>query len=453
MKVSIIGTGYVGLVSGACLAEKGHEVTCVDVDAAKVARINQGVSPIYERDLDALLQRNLGTRLRATTDLGAAVLDSELSLIAVGTPFDGRQIDLGYVREVARQIGVVLRDKAAYHVVVVKSTVVPGTTDSVVRPILEQASGRQASRDFGVGMNPEFLTEGEAVGDFMDPDRIVIGGIDAASIAAQERLYAGFAGVPVIRTGCATAEMIKYASNSLLATMISFANEIGNLGATLGGIDVADVMRGVHASRYLTVTTDDGRALRPGIVGFLEAGCGFGGSCLPKDVSALAAQGAAAGSPMPLLGAVLEVNRGQPARMLDLLGRHFPTLAGVRVTVLGLAFRPDTNDMRESPAIPIVRALLAAGAEVSAFDPVAMEEARRVFAGEAVRYASTLADAVREAQAVLLVTRWEEFRTLPAVLAGGATRPVLVDGRRLIDPGAWTPYEGIGRSVTRGDRR
>lgn len=444
MKVSIAGTGYVGLVSGACLAEKGHEVTCIDVDPAKVALINQGVSPIFENGLDELLRRNLGSRLSATTDLKRAVQDSELSLIAVGTPFNGREIDLTYIREVARQIGEALRDKPGYHVVVVKSTVVPGTTDQVVLPILEQASGRKAGRDFGVGMNPEFLTEGEAVGDFMHPDRIVIGGIDAASLDAQDRLYAGFSGVPVIRTNNGTAEMIKYASNSLLATMISFSNEIGNLCAQLGGIDVVDVMRGVHASRYLTVTTPDGARHRPGIVSFLEAGCGFGGSCLPKDVSALSAQGAQAGSPMPLLGAVLAVNQQQPARMIGLLKKHFPALRGRRIAVLGLAFRPDTNDMRESPAIPIVRALLGEGAAITAYDPAAMDEARKHFKGEPIRFAASLDAAVRDAEAVVLVTRWEEFRGLPQALRAAGRSPLVVDGRRLLEKADLPRYEGIG---------
>lgn len=444
MKVSIAGTGYVGLVSGACLAARGHEVVCIDVDPQKVARINQGTSPIHENGLDELLRANLGQRLSATTDLRQAVLGSELTLIAVGTPFNGREIDLTYIREVARQVGAALRDKPGYHVVVVKSTVVPGTTDGVVRPILEEASGRKAGRDFGVGMNPEFLTEGEAVGDFMEPDRIVLGGIDAPSIAAQERLYAGFGGVPVIRCNNATAEMIKYASNSLLATMISFSNEIAGLCTALGGVDIVDVMRGVHASRYLTVTTADGAQHRPGIVSFLEAGCGFGGSCLPKDVSALAAQGARAGQPMPLLESVLAVNRGQPARMLALLRRHYPELRDRQVAVLGLSFRPDTNDMRESPAIPIVRELIAAGARVRGYDPVATEEARKVFSGEPIEFAASLGAAVRGADAVLLVTRWKEFDALPDLLATARPQPLVVDGRRVLDKQRFARYEGIG---------
>jgi UDPglucose 6-dehydrogenase len=353
MRVSIVGTGYVGLVSGACLADNGHDVVCVDVDRAKVERIQRGESPIHEDGLGNLLRRHIGRNFRATTDLRDAVLGTELTVVAVGTPFDGEADRPRAVREATRQIGAVLRDKDAYHVVVVESTVVPGTTDAVVRPLLEEASGKQAVRDFGVGMNPEFLTEGVAVREFQCPDQIVLGGIDQRTIARLEELYAAFPDVPWVRTNNKTAEMIKYASNSVLATLISFSNEIAGLRTALGGVD--NVMRGVHLARDFTTRLPDGRAIAAPITSFLEAGCGFGGSCLPKDVAALAAQGREANASMRLLSAVLEINRGQPRRMLELLSRHFPSLNGVRVTVLGLAFKPDTDNVRESPALPIVR--------------------------------------------------------------------------------------------------
>ena len=274
MRVSVIGTGYVGLVSGACFAEIGHDCVCVDVDAGKVERINRGEPPIHENGIEALLQRHVGTRLRASTDLRAAVLDSAITFIAVGTPFDGTRIDLSFVREVARQIGSALRDKNDYHVVVVKSTVVPGTTDEVVLAELERASGKRAGVDFGVGMNPEFLTEGVAIDDFMRPDRIVLGGIDARTVDVQRQVYASFANTPMLATNNKTAEMIKYTSNSVLATLISFSNEIGNLCSALGGVDVADVMQGVHMARYFTTTLDSGQRVKAPISSFLWAGCG-----------------------------------------------------------------------------------------------------------------------------------------------------------------------------------
>jgi UDPglucose 6-dehydrogenase len=444
MKVSVIGTGYVGLVSGVCFAEKGHDVICVDTDKKKIAQIQQGISPIFERGLEPLLRKHIGARLSATSDLRRAVLDTELSLVAVGTPFSANEIDLGFVRDVARQLGEILREKSAYHVVVVKSTVVPGTTEDVVLPILEEASGKRAGVDFGVGMNPEFLTEGEAVGDFMNPDRIVLGGVDSRTIACLEELYAGFDGVEKLKTNSRTAEMIKYASNALLATMISFANEIGNLGAALGGIDVVDVMRGLHLSNYLSFPTPDGSRRMSGIVSFLAAGCGFGGSCLPKDVQALVAHGRKAGQRMHLLDAVINVNEHQPEKVISLLKKRLPSLHGVPVAVLGLSFRPGTNDMRQSPAIPVLRALGREGAVLKAYDPAARENARELFREDSVRVCETLAEAISDAQAIVLVTRWEEFDGVPELLRQREPQPVFVDGRRMLDKSSFARYEGIG---------
>lgn len=445
-RISVIGTGYVGLVSGACFAQIGHSCTCVDVDAEKVARINRGETPIHEAGLEPLLRRHVGGRLTATNDLRRAVLESDITFIAVGTPFDGQRIDLGFIREAARQIGEALREKSSYHVVVVKSTVVPGTTDDVVRPALEQASGKRAGRDFGVGMNPEFLTEGVAVDDFMRPDRIVLGGLDERSIALQREVYAQFTGVPVIATNNKTAEMIKYASNSVLATMISFSNEFANLCATLGDVDVADVMTGVHAARYFTSMLEDGRRVRAPITSFLWAGCGYGGSCLPKDTKALVAHGAAHGEPMPLLEAVIRTNAQQPARLVGLLEKRIPSLAGARVAVLGLAFKPDTDDVRESPAFPVIRELLARGARVTGYDPVAGATARATLPAE-VSIAPSLEAALEGAAAVVLVTAWDEFLRLPELLAATGARPVVVDGRRILDKSRIERYEGIGLSV------
>lgn len=443
MRVCIIGTGYVGLVSGACFAETGHECICVDVDSTKVERINRGEPPIHENGLDVLLKRHVGVRLRASTDLAAAVRDSEITFIAVGTPFDGARIDLTFVKEAARQVGVALRDKKAYHAVVVKSTVVPGTTDDVVLPELERVSGKRAGIDFGVGMNPEFLTEGVAISDFMQPDRIVLGGIDTRSIEIQRQVYAAFARTPTLATNNKTAEMIKYTSNSVLATMISFSNEIGNLCSTLGDIDVADVMHGVQMARYFTTTLETGQRVNAQISSFLWAGCGYGGSCLPKDTQALSAHGAAHGMSMPLLDAVIRTNLTQPAKMIALLERHFASLEGIDVAVLGLAFKEETDDVRESPAIPIVKMLVERGAQVTAYDPIAREAARPMLPA-AVRYAASMEEAVSEVDAVLLVTRWEEFRQLPALLGKRRAAPLLIDGRRMLARDAVAKYEGIG---------
>jgi UDPglucose 6-dehydrogenase len=444
MKISIIGAGYVGLVSAVCLAEKGHKVVCVDIDKKKVDRINRGASPIHESGLRGLLRRNLKGRFRATTDLRGAVLGTEVSIIAVGTPFADGEIDLRFVKSVAAEIGEVLKEKDDFHVVVVKSTVVPGTTDDVVTPLLEQASEKKAGVHFGVGMNPEFLREGQAVQDFLFPDRIVLGARDQRTLETLEKLYQPFEDAAILRTNPRTAETVKYATNSLLATMISFSNEIGNLCSAIGDVDVVDVMEGVHLDKRLSPRLSDGKRIKPSFTTYLEAGCGFGGSCFPKDVQALIAYAKRIGNPMRILKAVMDVNFTQPQKVLALLEKHFPRFAHVRITVLGLAFKPGTDDMRESPALPIVKELLARGAVVTAFDPAARAAAERIFGSGVLRFASTLPAAVEEADAVVLLTRWPEFENLPGLFAALERQPVLVDGRRMLEKSAISRYEGIG---------
>ena len=442
MKVSVIGTGYVGLVSGACLAERGHEVVCVDVDPHKVDMINAARPPFHERGLPELLARRVGRNLSATTDLTAAVLDTDVTFIAVGTPATDGRIDLRDVETAAAGIGAALARKARYHTVIVKSTVIPGTTVGLVRTALEQASGRQAGSGFGLGMNPEFLTEGSAIADFSDPDRLVLGGMDSRTHAVLEMLYRDFdASIPRLFTHPSTAEMIKYASNAVLATMISFSNEIARLCTAVGDVDAIDVMRAVHQSCYFT-TRRDGERITAGISAFLEPGCGFGGSCLPKDVTALLGLGRDQGVSLELLRGVLAVNHGQAQEMLNLIERHVPSLSGVTVTVLGLAFKPDTDDVRESPALPLIRALKARGARLTAYDPVARPASRDL---ENVRLASSLREAVADADVVALVTRWPEFATLASVLDEMARQTLVVDGRRCLEPARFARYAGIGR--------
>jgi UDPglucose 6-dehydrogenase len=445
MRISIVGTGYVGLVTGACLADYGHQVVCIDIDPAKVAAINAGRAPIHEEGLPELLERVVGRSLTATTDLARAVLESEITFIAVGTPAAEGRIDLTFIDKAAQQIGAALAAKPDFHTVVVKSTVIPGTTDGVVRAAVERGSGRTAGAGFGLGMNPEFLTEGTAVADFSNPDRIVVGGIDERTRQTVASIYAGFPPeVPRILTNNKTAEMIKYASNSVLATLISFSNEIGRLCTAVGNVDVVDVMRGVHAAAYFTVRHKGGGETKAPITSFLEAGCGFGGSCLPKDVTALTAQGRSLGVGMPLLESVLEINRTQPAELLRLLSAHFQKLADLPITVLGLAFKPGTDDLRESPAFPILRALRRTGARLTAFDPVAKPVGHPDLEG--VRLAADIEDALRDAQAVVHVTRWPEFERVGAILRRLGKDVLLVDGRRNLRPADFTRYEGIGRS-------
>ena len=451
MRLSVVGTGYVGLVSGACLAETGHEVICVDVDPGKVERINRADPPIHERGLAELLKRNVGMRLRATTDLAEAVRQTDLSLIAVGTPFKGGEIDLTYIQQAATDIGEALKAKPDYHVVVVKSTVVPGTTEYVVTPALAAASRKQAGTDFGVGVNPEFLREGEAIDDFMAPDRIVMGGIDERTLDALDSLYAVFDGVAKIRTTPRTAELIKYTANSLLATMISFSNEIANLATALGGIDVVEVMRGVHLDKRLTPILPDGRRVVPGITTYLEAGCGFGGSCFPKDVKALLRFSADSGYPFRILTAVESVNEAQKLRLVEKLEAHFGSLKGKTIALWGLAFKPKTDDMREAPAISIIQRLLAAGAKVQAYDPEAIPVAKKLF-GNRVTYAAKSYEALSGADALTIVTEWNEFREPDfSKMKRLLRQPLIFDGRNIYDPQQMRTlgftYFSIGRQV------
>lgn len=445
MRVAVIGAGYVGLVTSACLADAGHTVVCVDLDAAKVEAINARRPPIHEQGLARLLARTVTERLTATADLRGAVAASAVTFITVGTPFDGQRIDLAAVEQATAAVGEALHDAVGYPVVVVKSTVVPGTTDDVVVPLLERHSGKTAGKSIGVAMNPEFLREGQAIADFMHPDRIVLGIDDARTLAVLEELYAVLPGAPVLHTTRRTAEMIKYVSNALLATLVSFANEIADLCAEVDGVDAVDVMRGVKLDRRLNPVLPDGARVTPGVLDYLDPGCGFGGSCLPKDIHALTAFAADRGVPLRLLEQVVAVNDARPLAMIRLLRRHFTDLSGRRVAVLGLAFKPGTDDLRCSPALPIVHHLREAGARVAVYDPVVDARSLDGLWSASVDRCASLTDAVRSADAVLLVTRWPEFADLPRVLDDLGVTPLVVDGRRMLEAGSVPRYEGIGR--------
>lgn len=439
----VVGVGYVGLVTGACLADRGVSVTCVDRDPDRVATVNHAQAPFHEPGLDDVLGRTVGSGLCATTVLPEAMAGADAVMIAVGTPTGPGGIDLGQVRSVCRDIGRNLRSAGDYPVVVVKSTVVPGTTAAVVVPELEHASGLEAGRDFGVAVNPEFLTEGTAVEDFEVPDRIVVGADDDRTVEVVLSLYSGFSDVRTIVTTPASAEMIKYASNTLLSTLISFSNEIADLSTVTEGVDVVDVMAGVHSSRYLSGRAGGATWDAP-IQAFLRAGCGFGGSCLPKDTQALVARGGELGLDMPLLSAVLEVNRRRAGGLVDRVERAVGSLAGRRVAVLGLAFKEDTSDVRESPAIPIIRLLVETGARVVAHDPVAIPEAQRIPSMPEIAYEANLNTAVRDSDVVVVVTRWAEYSYLPDILRDLGIDPLVVDGRRMFDSTSLPRYLGIG---------
>jgi UDPglucose 6-dehydrogenase len=445
MRVAIIGSGYVGLVTGVGLAHLGHDVRCVERDGARVERINHGESPIHEAGLAELLREGLSTgQFAATTDLPGSVADAEVTMLAVGTPSNDGRIDLRDVLAASRQVGAAL-PVGGRPVVMVKSTVIPGTSDGPIRSALEETSGRTAGEAFGMAVNPEFLTEGRAVADFMQPDRIVIGADDDESMGVARRLYAPFDAVPTIEVSMRTAEMIKYSSNALLATAISFSNELANFAEAVGDIDMVDVMAGLHASRYLTSRDVPGRPVTVELASFLLAGCGFGGSCLPKDVAALIAAGADHGESMPLLRAVLEINAHRAQRVIRILREELGNLEGRRIGVLGLAFKPDTGDIRESPAFPIISSLLNEKAGVAAHDPVVPATALTNQGFHGVVWHDDVAALLRDVDAAVLVTSWREYARLPELLAAIERPPLLVDGRRMIPHESVDAYRGIGR--------
>ena len=395
MDISVVGSGYVGLISAAGFAEKNHKVVCVDIDPKKVDMINSAKPPIYEEGLAEILEHVVPKYLTASLDLEKSVMESDITFICVGTPSDNDgSINLKYVKEVAAQVGEILAKKPGYHVVVTKSTIIPGSTEEHIIPVLEEKSGKKAGVDFGVAMNPEFLREGAAIDDFMKPDRVVIGSLNDRDGDLVEKIYHNFK-APVLRVGLKTAEMIKYTSNSLLATKVSFINEIGNVCKKLG-VDVYDVAKGVGLDHRISPS-------------FLNAGPGFGGSCFPKDVKAMVHKAREVGVEPILLQAVLDVNAKQPQIVLEQLKSNYK-LKGSDVSVLGLAFKAGTDDMRESPAIAIIEGLVEAGAFVKGYDPKAMDNAKKEL--PKIKYAASIEDALKDSELCVIATEWPQFKTI-----------------------------------------
>jgi UDPglucose 6-dehydrogenase len=432
MRVAVVGTGYVGLVAGACFAESGNDVVCVDNNHAKVRLLRRSKVPIYEPGLEELVRRNHGEgRLSFTTTLPKAVRDSAVIFIAVGTPQgeDG-SADLKYVLDVARDIA---RAMNGYKVIVDKSTVPVGTSEKV-REVIR----RETTHPFSVVSNPEFLKQGAAIDDFMKPDRVVIGAEDPRAQALMLELYEPFTrtGAPIMVMDCASAELAKYAANAMLATRISFMNEVANL-CELVGADVDHVRRAIGADKRIGTS-------------FLFPGIGYGGSCFPKDVQAMRRFAADKDYEFKILGSVEEVNKVQKTRLVALMRKHFGTLKGKTVGVWGLAFKPRTDDMREAPSIPLIEALLSAGVSVQAFDPEATRRAKGVF-GSRITYAANGYDAVKGADALAIVTEWNEFRRPDFSRIRSLMRaPVVFDGRNLFAPAHMKQngftYYCIGRS-------
>jgi UDPglucose 6-dehydrogenase/GDP-mannose 6-dehydrogenase len=448
MKIAIVGTGYVGLVTGAGLAALGHHVTCIDKDAKRVEKITRGVAPFFEPGLDEIVAAcaTNGT-LASSTDVSGPVKSADAVLVAVGTPDHEGRIDLSQIEAAASEIGTALRDKSAYTVVAVKSTVVPGTTDGVVLRALERSSGKKAGADFGLCMNPEFLREGSAVEDFTKPDRIVIGAIDARAAEVFGRIYAKF-DCPKPVVSLRNAEFCKYASNALLATLISFSNEMAALCEATPGADVEVALDCVHLDRRLSPVVD-GRRVKPGILSYIRPSSGYGGSCFPKDVAALRAFARDRGVNAELLNAVSAVNDRRTAAVLDLAESRIGAFKGKRVGVLGLTFKSGTDDLRHSPAVTLTEQIIDRGGDVAVYDPIATEIARGAF-GDKVRYAAGALDAVKGADVTVIGTAWPEWSELNWSAVKSAMRGNIVfDARNSLralslDPGLVRIQIGAG---------
>lgn len=438
MKITIFGSGYVGLVSGACLADAGNQVVCVDVDPRKIDMLKRGELPIHEPGLDAMVKRNFQAgRLRFTTDAREGVMHGLFQLIAVGTPPDeDGSADLRYVLAVARTIGEHMAD---YKVVITKSTVPVGTADKVREAVAESLKKRQASVEYDTVSNPEFLKEGAAIADFMKPDRVVIGTDSARAAELLRSLYEPFTRNHdrMIVMDVRSAELTKYAANAMLATKISFMNELANLAERFGA-DIEAVRRGMGSDPRIGYA-------------FIYPGVGYGGSCFPKDVQALYRSAAEVGYDANILAAVERVNDAQKQFLFKKMQSHFGSLRGKTIALWGLAFKPNTDDMREAPSRVLMEALWAAGAVVRAYDPVAMPECLRIYGNRPdLILCSTSPEALKGADALAIVTEWQEFRSPDFSFMKETLRvPVIFDGRNLYDPAALREagfsYYGVGR--------
>ena len=431
MKIAVIGTGYVGLVAGACFAESGNDVICVDKDESKIRMLRRGRMPIYEPGLEEMVRRNrLENRLTFTTMLPKAVRDSSIVFIAVGTPQgDDGEADLQHVLAVAKDVAKAMN---GYKVIVDKSTVPVGTSVKV-----REVVRRETTHPFSVVSNPEFLKQGAAIEDFLKPDRVVIGAEDPRGAELMLELYAPFTrtGAPIMVMDCASAELTKYASNAMLATRISFMNEVANV-CELVGADVDQVRRAIGSDRRIGSS-------------FLFPGVGYGGSCFPKDVKAMIHFAAEKSYDFKILHAVQAVNQLQKVRLIAKMQAHFGSLKGKTIAVWGLAFKPRTDDMREAPSIALIGALLEAGAKVQAFDPEAVKVARSIL-GSKVTYAAKSYDALKGADALAIITEWNEFRRPDFPRMRALMRsPVIFDGRNLFTPDQMKShgftYYSIGR--------
>ena len=445
-KVSILGTGFIGLCSAACFAGKDIQVLASTHNEKKALMINEGKAPFYEADLQEIMddiKANKPELLQCLLDPVKAVLETDISMITQGTPMrEDKSIDLGYIESTAREIGEALKQKDEYHLVVVRSTVVPGTTRNLVGKIITDISGKVPGKDFGLCMQPEFLAEGRSIEDTLRPDRIVIGETDERSGAMLQEFYEYFYGdhlqnCPILRMNLESAELVKYGNNCLLSTKISYANEFANFAELVPNVDVAQVMKGVGLDYRLNPR-------------FLNAGVGFGGSCFHKDVNAIKAWSKSKGYTSRLLEAVLGINDDQAIHIVDMAEQLAGKLGGKKVALLGLAFKPGTDDMREAASIRVVNELRKRGiTDIIGYDPKANKTAE-VEMGDKIKYAESIEEALKNSECAILITEWDEFKKLkPDDFKKQMKTPNLVDGRRVLDYDVFNkhlPFRAIGRT-------
>ncbi len=407
MKIAIFGTGYVGIVTAVGLADKGKDIICIDNDKSKIKKIKEGISPVFEPGLDELLARNIG-QIEATTLAKEAVIEADVIIIAVGTPFDGRYIDLTYIKQAAREIGEAMKESPNFKVIVVKSTVIPGTTMDVVKPLVLEHSGRK-EEEVGFAMNPEFLREGNAIEDFTDPDRIVLGVTSKRVEEVLLEVYSGYSDADILITSPSTAEMIKYTANAYLALNISYANEIARICERLPDVDSEEVFHGVILDKRFSPIIDENRII-PQLASYLKAGIGFGGSCFPKDVSALEAFSEDLDIDGKLLSGLLHINKTQLEHVFR-FGLDKINGKTNRITILGTAFKPGTDDIRESPGIKLGQMALDNGINVAVHDFIALENTKSHFMDKVEYYEDPL-EAIAGSDLIFITTAWPEYKEI-----------------------------------------
>ena len=436
-RISILGTGFIGLCSAVCFGDRGFEVICSTHDPKKADLINKGIPPFYEPELEPMLKRSVESgAVRCTTSPEEAVLETDISMMTVGTPMrEDKSIDLQFIESTAREIGEALAKKDDYHLVAARSTIVPGTTRNLIAPNIIEHSGKRVGADFGLCMQPEFLAEGRSIEDTLRPDRIIIGEYDKRSGEMLQELYEDFYGdhlenCPILRMNLESAELVKYGNNLLLSTKVSYANELSRIAEFVPGVDIVQVMKGVGLDYRINPA-------------HTRAGVGFGGSCFPKDVNAIIAFSKSQGYTPRIFEAVLSVNDAQAKHVVHIAEEELGDLTGKRVSLLGLAFKEDTDDMREAPSIRIVRHLKERGAHIIGYDPIANKTAYVVFK-DSIEYAQDIPEALKGSDCAMIVTPWEQFKTLqPVDFRQHMKTPFVIDGRRILDPEVFSRDERV----------